>query len=146
MPAINFFIQDVKFNLKNKNALRGWIEAAAKKERFKIDALNYILCSDKFLHQLNEQYLHHDDYTDIITFDLSTSNLNSPTSNLTGEIFISIERVKENARIFETTFQNELHRVMIHGVLHLMGYKDKTKSNKLAMRKKEDYYLSLRKF
>ena len=140
MAAINFFTtEDIKFNLKNKNALRGWIEAAAKKERFTINELNYIFCSDKFLHQLNEQYLHHDDYTDIITFDLSSPNSGLAAPGLQGEIFISIERVKENAILFKTTFQNELHRVMIHGVLHLIGYKDKTKSGKGAMRKKENY-------
>ena len=101
---------------------------------------------DKFLHQLNEEYLHHDDYTDVITFDLSTRNLGTESGNLSGEIFISIERIKENAKFFKTTFQNELHRVMIHGILHLAGYKDKTKADKTIMRKKEDYYLNLRSF
>jgi probable rRNA maturation factor len=146
MPSINFFAQDIKFNLKDKNALCGWIAVTAKKEGYKIEALNYIFCSDKFLHRLNEQFLHHDDYTDVITFDLSTPVHKPKTPNLQGEIFISIERVKENAKLFKTTFQNELHRVMIHGVLHLMGYKDKTKSDKAAMRKKENYYLNLRSF
>jgi probable rRNA maturation factor len=146
MPAINFFTQDVNFNLKDKTALRGWISATAKKEGSKIAALNYIFSSDKFLHQLNEQYLHHDNYTDIITFDLGSPNSQLPTSNLQGEIFISIERIKENAKVFKTTFKNELHRVMIHGMLHLSGYKDKTKADKTIMRKKEDYYLNLRSF
>jgi rRNA maturation RNase YbeY len=153
LNKINFFTEDIKFSLKNKDALRRWIIAAAHKEGFSISELNYIFCSDDFLHNMNEQFLHHDDYTDIITFDLSTSNptsvLRPPASdplNLSGEIFISIERVKENAKTFKTVFQNELHRVMIHGVLHLCGYKDKTKAAKAAMRKKEDYYLSLHKF
>ncbi|HKR07152.1 MAG TPA: rRNA maturation RNase YbeY [Bacteroidia bacterium] len=146
MSSINFFTQDIKINLRDKNALRRWIAATAKKEGCKIEALNYIFCSDKFLHRLNEQFLHHDDYTDIITFDLSTAIHKSQTPGLQGEIFISIERVKENAKLFKTTFQNELHRVMIHGALHLIGYKDKTKSDKAAMRKKENYYLNLRSF
>jgi probable rRNA maturation factor len=146
MPAINFFTQDVNFDLKDKAALRRWITATAKNEGYTIEALNYIFSSDKFLHKINEQYLHHDNYTDIITFDLSYPNSQLPTSNLQGEIFISIERIKENAKMFKTTFKNELHRVMIHGVLHLIGYKDKTKADKANMRKKEDYYLNLRSF
>ncbi len=146
MPGIVFFTEDVKFTLKNKNALRRWIAATVKKEGYKIEALNYIFCSDKFLHTLNEEYLHHDDYTDIITFDLSTSNAEPQTRNLTGEIFISIDRIKENAKTFNTTFQNELHRVIIHGVLHLCGYTDKTKNDKNKMRVKENYYLNLRSF
>jgi probable rRNA maturation factor len=146
LSKINFFTEDIKFSLKNKDPLRRWIIAAARKEGFSINELNYIFCSDDFLHNMNEQFLHHDDYTDIITFDLSTSNPPSALSNLSGEIFISTERVKENAKTFKTAFQNELHRVIIHGVLHLCGYKDKTKAAKAAMRKKEDYYLSLRSF
>lgn len=145
MPSINFFTADIKFNLKNKNALRGWLEAVAKKEGYKIEALNYIFSSDKFLHNLNEQYLHHDNYTDIITFDLSTNN-KQLTTKLTGEIFISIERIKDNANLFKTTFVDELHRVMIHGVLHLIGYSDKSKRDKATMRKKEDYHLKKRNF
>ena len=146
MPTINFFNQDIKFNLKDKTALRRWITATAKKEGYKIEALSYIFSSDKFLHQLNEEYLHHDDYTDVITFDLSTRNPDHESRNLSGEIFISIERIKENAQFFKATFQDEIHRVMIHGVLHLAGYKDKTKADKPIMRKKEDYYLNLRSF
>jgi|SRR6185436_19350557 len=145
MPSINFFTENVKFNPSkaDKNALRKWIAAVVKREKFTIGEINYIFCSDKFLHQLNEQFLHHDDYTDIITFDLSTS---PSAKKIQGEIFISVERIKENAKKFNTTFHDELHRVMIHGVLHLAGHKDKTKSDKSAMRKKENYYLNLRSF
>ena len=145
MPSINFYTQDTNFILKNKSALREWIKATAKKEGYKIEGINYIFSSDNFLHQLNLQYLHHDNYTDIITFDLSTHN-KQVADHLTGEIFISIDRVKENAKLFNNAFQNELHRVMIHGVLHLVGYKDKTKYNKAKMRAKENYYLNLRSF
>lgn len=146
MSKINFFIEDIKFSFKNKPALREWLEAAAKKERFKIEQLNYILCPDRFLLNLNQHYLHHDDFTDIITFDLKLQTSNSTPQTLTGDIFISIERVKENAKHHKTTFQNELHLVMIHGVLHLCGYKDKTKEDKNKMRAKENYYLNLRSF
>ena len=146
MPTINFFTEDIKFSLTNKTALRKWLAASAKKEGFKIDQLNYIFSSDKFLHKLNEEFLHHDNYTDIITFDLSNSPKKVGQSTITGEIFISVERIKENAKLFKTTFQDELHRVIIHGVLHLCGYKDKTKRGKAKMREKEDYYLSLRSF
>jgi rRNA maturation RNase YbeY len=146
MPGINFYTEDIKFTLKNKTALRGWIAATAEKEGFKIEQLNYILSSDKFLHNLNEHYLHHDEFTDIITFDLSTPNSGLKVRGLFADIFISIERVKENAKSFRTTFPNELHRVIIHGALHLCGYLDKTKKDKAKMREKEDYYLSLRSF
>ncbi|MEP7170949.1 MAG: rRNA maturation RNase YbeY [Bacteroidota bacterium] len=153
MASINFFIQDIKFNLKNKNALRRWLVATVKKEGYKIAALNYIFSSDKFLHQLNQQFLHHDSFTDIITFNLSSSTYDlqptisdSQRPNISGEVFISIERVKENTTRFKTTFVEELHRVIIHGVLHLIGYKDKTKSDKTKMREKENYYLNLRSF
>lgn len=147
MAAILFFTEDIKISLKNKNALRGWIAAAAKKEKRKIAALNYIFCSDKFLNNINKDFLHHDDYTDIITFDYSEPvSKTREAKQINGEIFISVERVKENAKTFDTTFQTELHRVIIHGVLHLCGYKDKTKSAKATMRMKENYYLNLRSF
>ncbi len=109
---------------------------STRKEGFVIDELNYIFCSDDYLLSLNQRFLSHDEYTDIITFDHSFNK-----KQISAEIFISIKRVKENAKTFKTTFQNELHRVMIHGVLHLTGYKDKTKKQQQAIRKKEDYYL-----
>lgn len=146
MPSINFFNAAIKVDLKKKHALRRWIEAAIKREGCSIRELNYILCSDKFLQRLNEKYLHHDDYTDIITFDFSSPDPRLAAADLQGEIFISITRVKENAKLFKTSFQNELHRVMIHGVLHLCGYKDKTKTQQTLIRKKENYYLNLRSF
>ena len=135
-PVIYFFSEGTIFTLRDKNALRKWIIVSARKERFVIDELNYIFCSDDYLLNLNRKFLNHDEYTDIITFDHSFNK-----KQINGEIFISVDRVKENAKTFKTTFQNELHRVMIHGVLHLAGYKDKTKKEQQAIRKKEDYYL-----
>ena len=136
---ILFFTEDIKFSLKEKSALRRWITACARKEGFVIDELNYIFCSDTYLLNLNQKFLNHDEFTDIITFDHAFNK-----KQINGEIFISIHRVKENAKSFKATFQNELHRVMIHGVLHLTGYKDKTKNQQHAIRKKEDYYLRKR--
>lgn len=134
--SILFFTEDIKFSLKEKNALRKWITLAAGKEGFIVDELNYIFCSDDYLLNLNQRFLNHDEYTDIITFDHSFNR-----KQINGEIFISVERVKENAKTFNVTFNNELHRVMIHGILHLAGYKDKTKKQQQTIRKKEDYYL-----
>ncbi|MFI5217993.1 MAG: rRNA maturation RNase YbeY [Bacteroidia bacterium] len=135
-PSILFFTEGIKFSLKNNTELCRWIIVSTRKEGFVIDELNYIFCSDDYLLSLNQRFLSHDEYTDIITFDHSFNK-----KQISAEIFISIKRVKENAKTFKTTFQNELHRVMIHGVLHLTGYKDKTKKQQQAIRKKEDYYL-----
>lgn len=134
---INFFSEEIKFVLKKKRLLRSWIEMALKKETQNTHCLNYIFCSDSFLSELNVKYLNHDTLTDIITFDYSDD------LNLSGDIYISIDRVKENSSKYKTSFAEELNRVMIHGVLHLCGYKDKTKTAKKLMTAKEDYYLSL---
>ena len=141
MPAINFFNEDIAFVLRNKTLLRQWIDKVVRKEGYSVKELNIVFCSDKFLRKMNRHYLHHDYYTDVITFvDSKEKKL------IGGEIFISKQRVKENGRIFKTSFKNELHRVIIHGVLHLMDFKDKSKRDKTQMQKKEDYYLSLRSF
>ena len=134
---INFFSEEINFVLKKKKQLRSWIEIALKNETQKNHCLNYIFCSDSFLSVLNVKYLNHDTLTDIITFDYSDG------INIIGDIYISIERIKENSAKFNTSFAGELNRVMIHGVLHLCGYKDKTKLEKKLMTEKEDYYLSL---
>ena len=139
MP-IHFFSEDIRFNVARPHKLRIWINKAAKAEKKSIHSLNYIFCSDKYLLTLNVDYLKHSTLTDIITF-----NFNETRSHLVGEIYISIERVKENASKFKTTFEHELLRVMIHGVLHLSGYNDKTKQDKMVMRKKEEAYVSLYK-
>ena len=130
--------ENLKFTLRNKTILKKWISATINKEKRKEGDITFIFCSDEYLLLINKQYLQHDTYTDIITFDYSEGDSAQPIS---GDIFISIERVKENAEKFSTTFENELHRVIIHGVLHLLGYKDKTKAAKAQMTSKEDYYL-----
>ena len=108
-----------------------------KKEGSVVKDLNFIFCNDLFLLKMNKRYLKHNSLTDIITFNYSNKN------NLSGDVFISIDRVKENALLFSESFENELKRVIIHGVLHLLGYKDKSKKEKNNMRNKEDFYLSL---
>lgn len=137
-PRIYFFLEEVKYNVKNKRQIRQWITKAVDNEGFKIGVLNYILTSDNILVQLNTEYLKHITLTDIITFDLSEKE-----GEVTGDIYISLDRAKENAREYKVALNNELNRLMIHGVLHLMGYKDKTAAEKAIMRSKEEFYLSL---
>jgi rRNA maturation RNase YbeY len=139
-PIINFHNEDTSFNINNEPALTSWLCFCAENEGFSIGEINYIFCSDEYLHKMNVEYLNHDTYTDIITFDYSEEKL------ISGDMFISIERVAENASIFATDLESELHRVIIHGLLHLCGYKDKTSDDQSIMRKKEDYCLNLRKF
>ena len=141
MPVIRFFKEDVNYNLKNKLALKRWITDTIVAEGYKLKELSYILCSDGYLLRINQEYLNHDTYTDIITFD-NTEN----EGVIAGDIFISIDRVRENAKQLHATDTDELHRVMIHGALHLLGYKDKSKSDKAKMTQKEDFYLAERRF
>ena len=141
MPAIHFFVQDISYHLKNKNPLKAWIKETIAAEGYKLHEINYIFCNDSYLLNINQQYLDHDTYTDIITFDNSEKK-----GVIEGDIFISIDRIRENAAKFDTGETNELHRVMIHGALHLLGYKDKTATNKMQMTAKEDEYLSKRNF
>ena len=139
MPSeskVCFFFQDVKANLANRTRLKKYIGSISKKEGKKLKSLNCIFCSDKDLLDLNRKYLEHNFYTDIITFDLSG------TGAVQAEIYISIDRVRENARKLDVSFKSELHRVIFHGVLHLCGYKDKTKAEKKNIRSKEDHYLN----
>ncbi len=138
MPQIiSFHSEDVDFHLVNEKQIIKWIKNSVKNEGKTISELSYIFCSDEYLHKMNLEYLNHDTYTDIITFDYTEGNI------VSGDIFISIDRVKENALEFNTEFLNELSRVTIHGVLHLAGYKDKTTKEKELMRSKEDFYLTL---
>jgi probable rRNA maturation factor len=141
MPAIRFFEEDVSYKIKNKLALRQWVAETVKAEGYKLNELSYILCSDEYLLQINRQYLNHDTYTDIITFDNSTGN-----KGVFGDIFISIDRIRENALKLNIAEADELHRVIIHGVLHLLGYKDKNPADKKKMTLKEDFYLNKRIF
>ena len=141
MPAIHFFEEDVAYKIKNKAKVKQWVTAAIVEEGFKLREINYILCSDEYLLKINQEYLDHDTYTDIITFDNSEAK-----GLITGDIFISIPRVIENAGIFNTDVTTELHRVIIHGTLHLLGYKDKTPVSKEKMTQKENFYLAKRGF
>ena len=136
-PRIYFFKEDIKFRLNKSAQIESWVKAVIKKEGSKPGDINFIFCSDKFLLDINRRFLNHDYFTDIITFDESESGLTS------GEIYISIDRVKDNAQTLNAQFHVELKRVIIHGVLHLLGYKDSTKAQKKEMRLKEDTYLSL---
>ncbi|MDP2386780.1 MAG: rRNA maturation RNase YbeY [Bacteroidota bacterium] len=133
--SIHFSNNEITFNLKNKTKLKDWIKTVIKKEKLILGELSYVFCGDESLLKMNQQFLDHNTYTDIITFDYREAKV------VNGEIYISIERVRDNAATYKTTFENELHRVMIHGVLHICGYKDKTKAAKELMRKMEDQSL-----
>ncbi|MGI4727756.1 MAG: rRNA maturation RNase YbeY [Janthinobacterium lividum] len=138
MPAkINFFTEEIDFKLKNKKQLRSWIEETIVAENYVLKEVNYIFCTDAYLLKINQDYLQHDTYTDVITFD------NSEVKNeVVSDIFISVERVSENAKNYQLTVLQELYRVMIHGALHLSGYKDKTPKDKKLMTEKENFYLA----
>ncbi len=138
MPSIFFFSEKIRFKLANPRKTVFWIKSVIRQEEVTLNSINYIFCSDEHLKKINIQYLGHKTYTDIITFNYSASK-----SELEGEIYISVDRVRKNAKIFKTDFLTELHRVIIHGVLHLIGFNDKTKREKALMREKEDTYLSL---
>lgn len=137
--SINFYIEDISGLHLAKGDLRNWINSAIKEEKRKTGDLNFIFCSDEYLLHINRQYLEHDYYTDIITFDYVSGSV------ISGDIFISVDRVSENAEIYKVSFEEELERIMIHGVLHLLGFQDKGAEHKKIMTKKEDYFLSKRK-
>ena len=135
--ATRFFFLEQNISLTRRGTLKEFIENLFVKEKKKLIELTYIFCSDEYLLQINRTHLKHDYYTDIITFDLSES----PKATI-GEIYISIERVRENAAKLGVSIKEELHRVIFHGALHLCGYKDKTKSEEIKMRQAEERYLS----
>lgn len=137
MGKISFFYEDIDFKLSQINKNKKWIQFIINKEDFNLNHINFIFCSDTCLHSINIEYLNHDTLTDIITFDYSEGN------TLEGEIYISIDRVKDNAEELGIEFESELRRVMAHGVLHMMGYGDKNKEEKSIMRLKEDSCISL---
>ncbi len=132
---INFYSQEIPFTLKNKTFIRKWIEETATDEGKEIGEINYLFCDDNYILDVNRQFLQHDYLTDIITFD----DCEHPV--LSGDIVISIERVRDNAKEFKVPVQTELLRVLIHGILHLCGYKDKSKKEETVMRGKEDFYI-----
>lgn len=131
-----FFHSECDFTLANSTAIAEWIERTIIEEKKVMGEINYIFCDDNYLLDKNISYLNHDTLTDIITFDYSEKN------RLSADIYISVERIKENALIFAVSFDEELKRVMIHGILHLIGYKDKAEEEAKEMREKENYYLS----
>ena len=135
-PPIHFFKESVSFRLIKKEELQTWIKKAIKSNKKELENLNFIFCSDKYLRKINKTYLNHDYFTDIITFDNSLQK-----GKIEGDIFISVERVKINAAQYKVSFTNELQRVIIHGVLHLIGFNDKAEKGQIAMRKAEDLWL-----
>lgn len=137
MGEISFFTEDIDFVFKDEKITRIWIEQTIKKENHSYFKIQIIFCSDDFLLNINQNYLNHDYFTDIITFPY-----HNESEAIEGDIFISVPRVKDNAQKYFTTFANEFHRVIIHGILHLIGYKDYTDEEKNTMRHKEDFYLS----
>ena len=136
--AIYFFSEEVKFVLNEKLNRKRWLKRIATNAGFNIKELNYIFCSDEYLYQVNRDYLKHDTYTDIITFDNSENK-----DDIEGDIFVSIDRVRENAKTHTQEVETELNRVLVHGLLHLMGYKDKTKEESSLMRLKEEESIKL---
>ena len=135
--SISFNKADATATLGNRVALKSFIEKRVKKEGFSIDSLTYVFCSDKYLLKINKDFLSHNYYTDIISFDLSEF-----TGQLIGEVYISVDRVKDNAKTHGTTFKEELHRVIFHGALHFCGYMDKKPADAKKMRQMEDRWLN----
>lgn len=129
-----------KFQLPNEQDVRAWLEFVLDQEDRELGEVSYIFCDDEYLYDINVKHLNHNTLTDIISFDYSLGKV------VSGDIYISVERVDENARDRGIEFDDELHRIIVHGMLHYVGYKDKSESQRKAMRKKEDYYLSLRTF
>jgi rRNA maturation RNase YbeY len=130
------FNYETDFELQNEVEITNWITAVIREEGFNEGEVNYIFCDDVYLLKLNIEFLNHDTLTDIISFDYTLGK------QINGDIYISIERVKENADVFNTEFSSELNRVMVHGILHYCGYKDKAKADEAEMRSKENYYIS----
>ncbi len=130
------FNYETSFELEGENFLEYWVDTVVCEGGFSIGEINYIFCDDEYLHKLNVEYLQHDTLTDVISFDNTLGKL------ISGDIYISVERVADNAKDFKVSFLDELHRVMIHGVLHYMGYKDKTEEEKIKMRNAEDKAIS----
>ena len=135
---VRYYCEDIKFIFKNKLANNRWLKMVAGSEIKTLGDISIIFCSDNYILDVNLRYLHHDYFTDVITFDYCEGN------RLSGDLFISVDSVRENAVEFGTEFDDELHRVIVHGLLHLIGYDDHTPEDQKQMRAKEDYYLSLR--
>ena len=134
---VTYFFEDTDFNLKNKTKIKKWLKLVAESEVFSLGAVSVIFCSDNYILDINQRFLQHDYFTDIITFDYSEGE------KISGDLFISVDSVRENSIEFGTEFEEELHRVIVHGILHLIGYDDHTDEEIRTMRSKENYYLSL---
>jgi len=135
---IDFHSEAIDFKVINPIKTKRWLKSVIKAEGFELSEINYVFCNDEYLHSINVEYLDHDTLTDIITFDNSEED-----ELIEGDIFVSIERIIDNAKDFNTTFEQEFKRVIVHGILHLCGYCDKNDENEKQMREKEDYYLRL---
>ncbi|MPL75178.1 Endoribonuclease YbeY [bioreactor metagenome] len=134
---INFYCEDINYRLRGIRHIRAWMLKCISQQNRTAGEVSIIFCSDEFLYNMNVEYLHHDTLTDVITFDYSAGD------TISGDVFISIPRVKENAALYGKTFSEELNRVMIHGILHLCGYKDETRKEATLMRSKEEECLAL---
>jgi probable rRNA maturation factor len=134
--TIDFIYDEERFNVLNENKIKRWIQDVCSHESKKVGEINYRIVSDETILFTNQQFLNHDFFTDIITFDYSLVNI------INGDIFISFDTVQSNSQKFNVSFQNELHRVVIHGIMHLCGYDDTSEMEKTVMRDKENYYLS----
>lgn len=135
---IRYFKEDTKFEFKSRALNNKWLKMVAESEIRRIGDINIIFCSDNYILDVNMKYLQHDYFTDIITFDYCEKN------RLNGDLFISVDSVRENALFYGTEFSDELNRVIVHGILHLVGYDDHSEEDIAVMRSKEDYYLGLR--
>jgi len=135
---VSYFTEDIEFKFKHRRLNNAWLRMVAESEIKKLGDISIIFCSDNKILDINVQYLQHDYFTDIITFDYSEGN------RISGDLFISIDSVKDNAKLYGSEFEDELNRVIVHGVLHLIGYDDHTEEDQRTMRTKEDYYLKIR--
>lgn len=135
---VRYYNEDIKFEFKGRALNNRWLKMVAESEIRKLGNINIIFCSDNYILEVNNKYLHHDYFTDVITFDYCEGNV------LNGDLFISIDSVRDNSEFYHTEFSNELNRVMVHGVLHLIGYDDHCDEDIAVMRAKEDYYLDIR--
>lgn len=135
---VSYFLQDIDFVFKHKRLNNSWLKLVAESEIKKLGNINIIFCSDNYILDVNVKYLGHDYFTDIITFDYCVKNI------LSGDLFISIDTVRDNAEFYKNEFNDELNRVIVHGLLHLIGYDDHTPEEQKIMREKENYYLELR--
>ena len=136
---VRYFFEDIKFEYKNRQFNNRWLKMVSESEICRLGDINIIFCSDPYILGINLQYLGHDYFTDIITFDYSEKPV------ISGDLFISVDSVRENAAFYRTEFNEELHRVIVHGILHLIGYDDHTDADTAVMRQKENYYLQMRK-